>query len=212
MEAERRRITLLIFTALAGLLAGSAIPELFRMGTGDYSGLLSLYSLGKYEATEVAAARLFPYIVSVRVPVLLFLWMSCYTPAGFLFHLGYIWWLSASAGMLLSVFLIRDGYEGLLLFGCCLFPQWIIYASMWRRELQVLLRHFDQRGGGSRPWASLPASAAESYSGKILTVMQGSVRRELSEFFVLLGNCFLGCAAEAFLGIWTLKIYLGLFR
>lgn len=192
MERVRRPIAFLTLTALGGFLAGSAVPELFRMGTGDYVSLLGVYSLQKYENTAVDAVRLLPYIVSVRIPVLLFLWMSCYTTAGFLFHLGYVWWLGASSGMLLAVFMLKEGFDGILLFGCCLLPQWILYGTMWRLELGVLLRKM--KGSGY-------------LSGGVTSIY----RSELGELASIIALCLAGCAAEAFLGIWTLRLYQQLF-
>lgn len=192
MENTRRQTALIIFTVLGGFLAGTAVPELFRMGTGDYASLLSIYSLRKYEYTTVEAVRLLSYIISVRLPVLLFLWMSCYTTAGLLFHLVYAWWLAASAGMLLAVFMLKEGFGGIMLFACCLFPQWILYASMWRRELSVLFRKMSSMG-----------YAAGSVSSIYKT--------ELLELASLAALCLAGCAAEAFLGIWTLRLFGQLF-
>lgn len=192
MENARRQTALIIFTVLCGFLAGTAIPELFRMGTGDYASLLSVYSLRKYEHTTVEAVRLFSYIVSVRLPVLLFLWMSSYTTAGLLFHLVYAWWLGASAGMLLAVFMLKEGFGGIMLFGCCLLPQWILYASMWRRELSVLFRKMRSTG-------YLTGSVSSIY------------KAELVELASLVALCLAGCAAEAFLGIWTLRLFGQLF-
>lgn len=192
MENVRRQTVLLIFTVLGGFFAGTAVPEFFRMGTGDYASLLSVYSLRKYEHTAVEAVRLFSYIISVRMPVLLFLWMSCYTTAGFLFHLAYAWWLGASAGMLLAVFMLKEGFGGILLFGCCLFPQWILYASMWRMELSVLFRKMRSTG-------YLAGGVSSIY------------KAELTELASLTALCLAGCAAEAFLGIWTLRLFGQLF-
>lgn len=186
------RVTGIIFAGLTGFLIGTAIPSLFHMGTGSYAGLFSLYSLGKYESMQIRPERLLAYILAARLPMLLFLWMSSYTAAGILFHIGYVWWLAASAGMLLSLFVLRDGYGGIVLFGCCLLPQWILYVSMWKRELAFFLGK--AAGGGVNREGIIPIRRAE---------LRGLGR------MVLL--CMAGCAAEAFLGMWTLKIYLHFF-
>lgn len=176
---------------LSGFLAGTLVPELFRMGTGAYAGYLSMYGFQRYETTAVSPARLLPYLLSLRMRTLLFLWMSGYTAAGLLFHLLYAWWLAASAGMLLALFLLRGGYSGILLFVCSLFPQWILYAAMWKREALSLWR----RRMGTQPDAAALAR-----------------RRDLKELGGMAGLCALGCAAEAFLGMWLLKIFLQYFR
>ncbi len=188
MEQGYRRAAIILIL-MVGFLAGTALPELLRMGTGTYAGFLSLYSFQKYKGKVASAVNLMPYITAGRLKTLLFLWMSSYTAAGLLFHLLYAWWLSASAGMLLSLFILRDGYEGILLFLCCLFPQWILYGAMWQREIEFLMRQWRQSNSG------VARSA-------------GGYRRELLELGKMIGLCLLGCGAEAFLGTWTLKIFL----
>lgn len=186
-----------ILILLTGFLAGTALPELLRMGTGTYAGFLSLYSLQKYEESTVSAAAIVPYIAAERMKTLLFLWMSSYTAAGLPFHLVYAWWLAASAGMLLAIFMLRDGYAGILLFFCCLFPQWLLYGAMWERELQFLVRQ----------WRRNSAWPAGSGRG-----MAGLYRGDLTELAKMSGLCLLGCGAEAFLGTWTLQIFLQYFK
>lgn len=191
MGRMRQKVIIAVFALLSGFLAGTLMPELFRMGTGTYASLLSWYSLGKYESISVSPGKLLPYIISIRIKTLVFLWMSCYTPLGMAFHLGYAWWLAASAGLLLSLFMIRDGYGGLLLFFCCMFPQWLIYASMWKQELLFLFRK-SERGRGQ-------------------TGVLSFRRDEIAGLAQMAGLCLVGCAAETFLGTWTLKIFLQLF-
>ena len=180
---------------MVGFLACTALPELLRMGTGTYAGFVSLYSFRKYEEKAVATFELLPYIVSGRLKTLLFLWMSSYTAAGVLFHIAYAWWLASSAGMLVALFMLRDGYEGILLFFCCLFPQWILYGAMWQKEMQFLLRKWRRNGAG----------AAGSGAN------MGLYRKDLKDLAEMIGLCLLGCAAEAFLGTWSMKIFLQYF-
>lgn len=189
----RQKMAMAVLVVLSGFLAGTLVPELFRMGTGDYAGLLSLYSLGKYESIHVSPEQVLPYIVSVRMKTLLFLWMSCYTSVGMLFHLGYAWWLASSAGLLLSLFMLRDGYGGILLFFCCVFPQWLVYLSMWKQELLFLL------GRSGRSSQLLLGGAVPSR------------RSEIAGLGKMASLCLIGCAVEAFLGTWTLKIFLQIF-
>lgn len=192
MKRMSIRMTAIIFALLAGFLIGTAVPSLFQMGTGSYAGLFSMYSFGKYESMEIRPERLLAYILAARLPVLLFLWMSSYTAAGLLFHIGYAWWLAVSAGMLLSLFVLREGYGGIVMFGCCLLPQWILYASMWKRELAFFFGRTERKSMG---WDN------------VLPVR----RQELLELARMALLCAAGSAAEAFLGMWTLKIYLHIF-
>lgn len=190
MESRRRVRAVLVAAALLGFLLGTALPEMLHMGTGSYAGFVSLYSFGRFQEIFPEPGRLFLYLVPVRMKALLFLWMSSYTAAGVLFHFCYLFWLTCSAGMLLSLFILRDGYEGIILFFCCLFPQWLLYGSVWKRELGIFLRRME----GSR----------YRESGVLLPVSG----RELGELGGLAGLCVFGCAVEAWLGLWTLKIFL----
>ncbi|MCI8318214.1 MAG: hypothetical protein HFG96_06780 [Lachnospiraceae bacterium] len=194
MKKMQHKMAAAVLIVLSGFFAGTFLPEVFRMGKGTYAGLLSLYSLGKYENAVFLPEKIFPYILKIRLQTLLFLWMSCYTSAGVLFHLGYAWWLAASAGLLLSLFVLREGGAGILLFFCCVFPQWILYAAMWKQELAFLLR---LRGRNS-----------------VATAVQAAAlqRGQLSSLTKLVVFCVAGCVVETFLGNWTLKIFLEIFH
>lgn len=187
------RTTLLILLFLStGLLSGCALPELLRMGTGSYAGFSSLYSFREYSTASVNSLDIFPCVASVRLRTLLFLWMSSFTTAGILFHLLYAWWLTASAAMLLSLFALRDGAHGILIFVCCLFPQWFLYGLMWRQEIGVWLQRL------------------HGISGTSDTFVRVIRKNDLAELGRLLLLCVSGCACEAFLGKWTLQVFLQL--
>lgn len=189
--SERRILPLLLFPAL-GLLTGSALPELLRMGNGSYAGLSSLYSFRVYESISVDLPDLFLYVAQTRLWTLLFLWMSSFTSLGLLFHLCYAWWVAASFAMLLSLFVLRSGMQGILLFFCCVFPQWLVYAILWKREAASWIRR--ERGG-------------QEITGVTVKRIR---KKDAAELLGLAALCLFGCACEAFLGTWTLKLYLRL--
>lgn len=190
---HRHRLFLILLFLFTGLAAGAAVPEFLRMGTGSYAGFLSLYGLQKYETVQLRMPELFGYITEVRLGTLLFLWMSSFTSAGVLLHLLYGWWLAASAGMLLALFSLKDGMQGIGLFVCCLFPQWLLYAAAWRREFVFF---------------------AKQYRRSIHTedIRQRTARgQSLLELGQMAGLMTAGCACEAFLGTQVLKIFLKFF-
>ncbi|MCD7885249.1 MAG: hypothetical protein LUI87_16340 [Lachnospiraceae bacterium] len=196
---NRTMIPVMLFLASA-FLFGSALPGLLDMGSGRYASLASLYGFQIYENSSIEFRNLFFYITSVRLRTLLILWLSSFTAIGLLFHLGYGWWLTASGAMLLSLFGMRDGMEGVLHFGFCIFPQWIFYSILWKKEIVFWLRRQEQwkgqpenRGFYQRKGAFMPVLAAN-----------------LSEMLSLGAICILGCACEAFLGTWMLQLYLRL--
>lgn len=197
MGKQNRYRTAFLLLLPAAFLGGTAIPELIRMGTGDYSGFFSLYSFKLYERLEIRSWDLFFYILRIRMFTLLFLWMSTYTAAGILFHLVYVLWLAVSGGMLTALFVLRDGYEGVILLTCCLFPQWILYTAVIKQEAAILFRR--NEAGIDHRMDRLSKRTALLY------------RRDLSELLGMMIWCVAGCACEAFLGTWTLKIFLQLF-
>ena len=122
----RQGIYLCLAAALLfGILAGVALPEVFRMREGTYAGFFSLYGMKKMQEMEVLPLPIFGYLLSSRLRTLLFLWMSSYTPLGLWLHLFFTGWLGCSGGMLLSLFALRQGVQGIGLFFCCTLPQWI---------------------------------------------------------------------------------------
>ena len=117
MEKERRILISFGAAALLGLLAGVAAPKLFRMGDGSYAGFFSLYSFGKFaQLPDLDFTQLFWYLLVKRLRLICFLWMSSYTPFGFFAHLLLLFWIFFAGGMLLSLFLLREGTNGILLF------------------------------------------------------------------------------------------------
>lgn len=192
MHTEHQRQIFLWILLLSGFLAGSALPELLHMGTGTYAGFFSLYGLQKYQEIQTGLGSVLWYVLMARLRSLLFLWLSSFTTAGMLFHALYFWWLSAAAGVLLALFVLRSGLTGLLLFGCCLFPQWILYTAMWREEISFLIlqRKKDTQG------YIIPAGSLSR--GNLWTLAR------------LTGYCILGALTETFLGNWTMKIFLRL--
>jgi len=111
IHSLRSMLPVLLFLAF-GLLTGTALPGLLQMGTGSYAGLASSYSFRVFENRSVNIWELFLYVGSVRMPVLLVLWMSSFTTLGIFFHLAYAWWLVASGGMLLALFAQSSGFQG----------------------------------------------------------------------------------------------------
>lgn len=186
MKREMYKRLAVMILILSGLLAGGALPELMRMGDGSYAGFASLYALQKYEMAEVQYRTIFSYILTMRMLTLLFLWMSCFTPVGYFLHMLYFWWLAAAGGMLLALFALKDGVQGIVLFGCSLMPQWILYGIMWRREVLFL-----------SAWQE----------NKLL-----ARRTILKNLGTMMGLCCIGSVCEAYLGIRLIKFFLKIFR
>jgi len=191
IHSLRSMLPVLLFLAF-GLLTGTALPGLLQMGTGSYAGLASSYSFRVFENRSVNIWELFLYVGSVRMPVLLVLWMSSFTTLGIFFHLAYAWWLVASGGMLLALFAQSSGFQGGIQFCCCIFPQWIIYALLWKKEAIICFRR-----GRETP---------ECFCGSVRKLQ----KKDFLELAELTALCVFGCACEAFLGTWLLRLYLRL--
>lgn len=194
MKTGQREWILLCAAVCGGLLAGSVVPGLLKMGSGTYAGLLSQYSLSRYQEIHVSGWELFTAVFQKRLSFFLFLWMSSYTVIGLAFHGFCLFVLASAAGLLLAVFLLQEGYEGVLLFFCCLMPQWMLYLAAWREELLFLFRRRTWKTESLLPGNAVIGRYDLAVLGKILTL------------------CLLGCGVECFLGTWTMKIFLQYFH
>ncbi|MCC8067264.1 MAG: hypothetical protein LIO94_09225 [Clostridiales bacterium] len=188
---DQRIFPVLLFLAF-GLLTGCALPELLKMHT---AGLSSMYGFQIFERSNQDGWDLLCYVVSVRLRTLLLLWLSSFTTIGILFHLGYLWWLLASGAMLLSLFGLRNGVQGILLFFCCIFPQWFLYGIVWKKEITVWIRRVQRFRG-----------AAETMPAALWKIRL----EDIGELAGMGVTCLAGCACEAFLGTWTLRLFLQL--
>lgn len=187
----RQGIYLCLASALLfGILTGVTLPELFRMREGTYAGFFSLYGMKKIQESEIMLWPIFGYLLSSRMRTLLFLWMSSYTPVGLWLHLIFAAWLGCSGGMLVSLFALRQGVQGIGLFFCCTLPQWIFYGLQWKKELQLFLTHNLLR--------EIVTADGFPYPG----------RRARIDWIAMVLYCVSGCAAETFLGLWSVKIFL----
>ena len=218
MEKERRILISFGAAALLGLLAGVAAPKLFHMGDGSYAGFFSLYSFGKFaQLPDSDFTQLFWYLLVKRLRLICFLWMSSYTPIGFFAHLLLFFWIFFAGGMLLSLFLLREGTNGILLFLCCLLPQWILYVLAFRGELRLYFSTYEMErkwdygvisGREGEPRAESPAEYDRAMRAsdfeKSLSVW---MRRELLSMLML---CTVGCGMEAFIGLRLLQVIPGL--
>ena len=218
MEKERRILISFGAAALLGLLAGVAAPKLFHMGDGSYAGFFSLYSFGKFaQLPDSDFTQLFWYLLVKRLRLICFLWMSSYTPIGFFAHLLLFFWIFFAGGMLLSLFLLREGTNGILLFLCCLLPQWILYVLAFRGELRLYFSTYGMErkwdygvisGREGEPRAESPAEYdREMLESDFEKSLSGWMRRELLSMLML---CTVGCGMEAFIGLRLLQVIPGL--
>ena len=143
--------------------------------------------------------------------------MSSYTPFGFFAHLLLLFWIFFAGGMLLSLFLLREGTNGILLFLCCLLPQWILYVLAFRGELRLYFSKYGIErkrdcgiisGREGEPREECPAE----YDRATRTLdfektYSGWMRRE---FLSMLMLCTVGCGMEAFIGMRLLQVIPGL--
>ncbi len=172
----RRLHILAAAAAAAGLFLGILLPELGRAGGGSYAGLVSVYGLREFERKSLDVLSLFPYVAGVRLRTILFLWMSSYTPPGLFLHMAYLFWLCFLAGILLAVFVLRQGYGGIFLFLCCLLPQWLLYLSVFARELRFLWRKRQLSSGGDQ--AAVRTAGREDWkelAGMLLFMTAGAL-------------------------------------
>lgn len=175
MRKINRRIVLFWFLLLMGFLAGIVLPEIIKMNSGTYSGFFSMYSIQRFQQQEIQMREVFLYILSFRMELLLFLWLSSFTKIGIWLHAGVGAWTLCTAGMLLRLFFMKEGVHGIFMFVCCLMPQWLLYGILWKRELQICMSE---------------KKMYDAYRGRLWLT-----------FLNLTGLCLGGCLCEAWIGM-----------
>lgn|GEM_PF-974585 len=112
---------------MLGFVAGIFLANVAGKSYLSQSGILSDYYLSKYKYMEIDSAGLFLFILQKRLKWILILWGIGFTILGAPLVLAYSGWIGFSAGLILSVSVIRFGFVGVIFCAVGIFPQGLIY-------------------------------------------------------------------------------------
>ena len=118
--------TIFMIGFMIGIIVANAAGEKYL----SQSGMLSDYFISKYKYIDFSSAGLFWFILKKRLKWIVLLWGFGLTIIGVPMVWGYTGWLGFSAGMILSVAVIRFGFLGTIICILGVFPQILIYAPV----------------------------------------------------------------------------------
>lgn len=152
---------------IAGFLAGIVGVNLWGKEDIRQAGILSTYYISQYKYLKIDSGALFFYLLFRRIKWPLLLWVLGFTAAGLPAALLYGVWLGASAGIVLTVGVMKMGLAGLLFCLGAMLPQNIIYLPVTAVFLYLICQkskeHY-QKGkiAGGWHWDRYYAAAAGS--------------------------------------------------
>ncbi|MBU9739010.1 stage II sporulation protein M [Diplocloster agilis] len=192
--AVNKKLFILLF--MAGLIGGVLFANLFGKNYLNQTGILSDYFLSKYKYMEIDYGNLFFYILGKRSMGILFLWIMGVTVLGCPAVWLYLVWYGFSAGMILSMSVMKFGVKGLMLCVGGILPQYVVYVP--------LLIFFLVKVHGM---------SAQLYYGKYLSGSSYQPKKQLIVPYVLvlvmtMGGILAGTFLETYVNTGFLKLIL----
>ncbi len=116
---------------LLSFVAGIFAANLMGREAVSNAGVLNGYFIEKFQYTTVNGENLFFYIVGERMPLLLLLFLLIFTALGILGGILMLGWQGFSIGFMLATGIAKYGVKGILLVLGGLFPQYLLYLSVY---------------------------------------------------------------------------------
>ncbi len=113
----------LLYLFMTGLFLGIILVNIRHDVWMDEDGLLNTAMMKQLQSSELDGSYLFGYILKHRVSTILILCVLASTMIGLPIVCGYVCYLGASAGCILSIAVIRYGVRGLFFMAASVFPQ-----------------------------------------------------------------------------------------
>ena len=172
----------LLYLFMTGLFLGILLVNIRHDIWISEDGLLNTAMIRQLQNSEFDGNYLFGYIVRNRISTILVISMLASTIIGLPIVCGYVCYLGASAGCILSIAVIRYGVRGLFLVAAGLFPQGLLlipgYFLLFRwgldcnKSLFGKIHGLDGRYLVGRQFA---ASKAIKLAGILLLIVFGCV-------------------------------------
>lgn len=112
---------------IVSFIVGIFIANLSAKQYLNQTGILSEYFIMKYKYMDFSYRKLFWFILKSRLKTVIILWGLGFTIIGVPAVWGYSVWMGFSAGMLLSLSVMRMGFSGVIICFLGLVPQVFIY-------------------------------------------------------------------------------------
>lgn len=188
MKKDEKGILLILFCA--GIIGGLLFPRWLNLGTLPDLGIVDLESIQKYSALKVGNLEILKSAAKSRLTLMLLLYFSVYTAAGFWMLAGTSLIFGASLGFMAALSVIQMGWLGILFLGCTLMPQWIFYGLAGSRIADFMKRRRERT-------ALCSGNPVQPHSWKIFL-----------EFLVITAIVGAGIGAEVCLNPLLLRLFL----
>lgn len=93
----------------------------------NQTGILSNYFLRQFKYMELDLNSFFVYVLSRRLKWILLLWLLGYTAAGLPSIVIFIGWIGYSAGVVITLSVLKIGMFGILFFAASILPHCLFY-------------------------------------------------------------------------------------
>jgi stage II sporulation protein M len=135
---------------LGCFVIGIIVANIFSKQYMNQTGILSEYFIMKYKYMDFNHNQLFLFILQKRLKWVILLWGLGFTMIGVPVIWGYCGWLGFSAGMLLSLSVMRLGFTGVVICFLGLIPQIFLYIPgillLLNQAYAMSLFHYEGRG------------------------------------------------------------------
>lgn len=189
-----KKLFVLLF--MAGLLGGVLFANLFGQDYLNHTGILSEYFLSKYKHMEIDYGDLFFYVLGKRAGGFAFLWIMGVTVLGCPAVWLYLIWYGFSAGLILSMSVMKFGVKGILISVGGIMPQYLIYIPLM---IFFLYKVYEM--------------SAQLYYGKYLSGRSYTPKKQMFLPYLLvlvigMGGVLVGTFAETYLNTAFLRLIL----
>ena len=150
-----------VFTML--FMIGFIIGIFFANMTGknhlSQSGILSDYYLSRYKYMEINPGELFLFIIQKRIKWIIILGGMGVTTLGIPLVWGYSLWIGFSAGLVMSISVIRFGFLGVIFCIIGVIPHGILYIGG-----AIILADYVYRMSKAQKWSKFKGSLGKDGS------------------------------------------------
>lgn len=117
-----------LISLFIGCILGTLFANIFGVKYISTWGIFNSDYFEKYSSVVINGKGLWIYIIKNRVQDIVLLGLLCMTPISIPAIMGYVGYMGASMGLVISVCSMQYGFFGLIIYLVSVFPQYIFYG------------------------------------------------------------------------------------
>ena len=176
-----------------GIIVGLILPRWFSVNSNLDFSILNIRSFRQYIVVETDYSSVLRSAVRSRLTLMLLLFFSCYTAAGFCILASTYLVMGLFLGLLSVLSVVQMQYWGIVFLLCAIFPQWLLYGMAGIR-LGAFMEKRKNR------MALCNGNAISSYNLKTFL-----------DFLTILVITCGGIACEVYVNPWLLRYFLNFY-